>query len=408
MSAEPQLFRVNPNNQESERIEEVDFAQLGLRERRDIQEWVAAHPGILGDDLLIIGKEFSDFDGTSERLDLLAVDADGKLVIIELKRDDSGADAHWQAIKYASYFNHASPDDIVGLLAAHGKKSKSEAQGILQDHLESGNLEVLNNDQRIILASHRFAPEVTSAALWLNEKAPGENLITCVQLTPYQDANTESLYIQSNTIIPVPGIEDYIIGIGDTADGSALVVGGPSSLKQTFERNRTDDITRFLRKVADMTVTGLPNELKPDKKGRWAGEDNERRYFHLWYSQPPWRNWDFCYCLYLDMSNQSSNNSGPERFHAFVGFQYVTSGKNASFTAGEIEDLGGRLQQLHIWESQELVAHRPIFNGIRVPHKGSALNDDFANILADTLKRMIGVVTPVVSEFESTRNEEDA
>ena len=31
----------------------------------------------------------------------------------------------------------------------------------------------LNNDQRIILASHRFAPEVTSAALWLNEKAPG-------------------------------------------------------------------------------------------------------------------------------------------------------------------------------------------------------------------------------------------
>ena len=41
----------------------------------------------------------------------------------------------------------------------------------------------LNNDQRIILASHRFAPEVTSAAVWLNEKAPDKNLITCVQLS---------------------------------------------------------------------------------------------------------------------------------------------------------------------------------------------------------------------------------
>ena len=102
MSGEPQLFRVNPENRQSERIEEVDFARLGLRERQDIQEWVAANPSMLDDDLLIIDKEFSGFDRTDERLDLLAVDSDGKLVIIELKRDDTGTDVHWQAIKYAS------------------------------------------------------------------------------------------------------------------------------------------------------------------------------------------------------------------------------------------------------------------------------------------------------------------
>ena len=78
MSADPQLFRIDPDSRESEAISEVDFAQLGFRERHDIQEWVAANPGILGEDLLIIGKEFSGFDRTNERLDLLAVDADGK------------------------------------------------------------------------------------------------------------------------------------------------------------------------------------------------------------------------------------------------------------------------------------------------------------------------------------------
>ena len=108
MSSEPQLFRINPENRQSDRIQEVDFARLGLRERQDIQEWVAANPGILGDDLLIIGKEFSGFDRTNERLDLLAVDSNGRLVIVELKRDDTGADAHWQAIKYASYL-HTCP-----------------------------------------------------------------------------------------------------------------------------------------------------------------------------------------------------------------------------------------------------------------------------------------------------------
>ncbi len=175
MSSKPQLFRVNPENRESERIEEADFGRLGLQERRDIQEWVAANPGILGDDLMIIGKEFSGFDRTNERLDLLAVDTGGKLVIIELKRDDTGADAHWQAIKYASYLHRASADDIIRMMADYYKDdSPEDAENRLLQHLGADDLNALNNDQRIILASHRFAPEVTSAALWLNEKVPGK------------------------------------------------------------------------------------------------------------------------------------------------------------------------------------------------------------------------------------------
>ena len=38
MSSGPQLFRVNPESWESDRVEEVDFSRLGLQERRDIQE----------------------------------------------------------------------------------------------------------------------------------------------------------------------------------------------------------------------------------------------------------------------------------------------------------------------------------------------------------------------------------
>ena len=48
---------------------------MGLKNGGTSQEWVAANPSILGEDLLIIGKEFSGFDLTDERLDLLAVDS---------------------------------------------------------------------------------------------------------------------------------------------------------------------------------------------------------------------------------------------------------------------------------------------------------------------------------------------
>lgn len=42
------------------------------------------------EELLIIQKEFDGFEDTRERLDLLALDKEGRLVLIENKLDDTG------------------------------------------------------------------------------------------------------------------------------------------------------------------------------------------------------------------------------------------------------------------------------------------------------------------------------
>ena len=93
------------------------------------------------------------------------------------------------------------------------------------EHLGADDLNTLNKDQRIILASHRFAREVTSAALWLNNKAPGKDLITCVTLTPYQDSDTGSLYIQATTIIPCLEKRAYSVGIGSNSQNAVITSG---------------------------------------------------------------------------------------------------------------------------------------------------------------------------------------
>ena len=287
MSTEPQLFRVDPDTKVSVKATEVDFSHLGLEERRDIQEWVVANPEILGDDLLIITKEFSDFDQTSERLDLLAIDHDGKLVIIELKRDHSGTDAHWQAIKYASYLRHATSEDILRMLATYDGVSEAEAEGKILEHIETGSLENLNDDQRIILASHRFAPEVTSAVLWLNDKAQDENLITCVQLIPYQDGDV--LYVQTNTIIPVVGTERYSIQIGGTSNnqtGEASSSAGIKAAKRR-EQNRDDEITQFCRKVEAQSLEMLQNTLRTDSVFGFARGGDTYRWYWMWYVDRP-------------------------------------------------------------------------------------------------------------------------
>ena len=264
MSTQSRLFRVDPSQKDPSPVSEVDFAELGLRER-DIQELILANPEMLGEDLLIIAEEFSDFDRTNERLDMLAVDPDGKLVIIELKRDHSGADVHWQAIKYASYLRRTTPQQVVSLLAAHENISESNAEDRIVRHTGSETLDNLNHDQRIILASHRFAPEVTSAVLWSNDKAQEENLITCVQLIPYQDGDV--FYVQTNTIIPVVGAERYSIQI-NAGSGHGTSCDAPSSAgikaARRRSRNRDDDVTHFVPRVEARTQAMLSDELKTD------------------------------------------------------------------------------------------------------------------------------------------------
>ena len=49
MSDKSKLFKVNPSERKAEDMVEVDFTELGIQERRDIQEWIAANPGILGE-----------------------------------------------------------------------------------------------------------------------------------------------------------------------------------------------------------------------------------------------------------------------------------------------------------------------------------------------------------------------
>ncbi len=78
---------------------EKRFGDLNLHEREHLQEWLANQPNALGEDLLIIQKEFDGFADTRERLDLPALDKDGQLVVIENKLDDSGRDVAWQALK---------------------------------------------------------------------------------------------------------------------------------------------------------------------------------------------------------------------------------------------------------------------------------------------------------------------
>src|ERR1043166_6801711 len=97
------MYLVNKQTRRLEAIPKAAFRDVGMKERKDLQEWIVHNPEVFGEDLLVIQKEFSGFSDTKERLDILALDKQGNVVVIENKLDDSGRDVVWQVLKYASY-----------------------------------------------------------------------------------------------------------------------------------------------------------------------------------------------------------------------------------------------------------------------------------------------------------------
>jgi len=206
------LFTYNKNSKKISTYKQTDLKSHNILERQDIEKWVENYPDILGEELLIITTEYDKFDKTNERLDLLAMDKDGNLVVIELKRDDSGKNVELQAIKYAAYCSTLTLNDIVKLYHKYFLKNcksitEDEAKAQILNFIENDDFEELSDKPRIIIVAKEYRPEVTASVLWLRKFGID---ITCVKLTPYElDNNT--IAFESTILIPLPEAKDFII-----------------------------------------------------------------------------------------------------------------------------------------------------------------------------------------------------
>lgn len=210
------MYKVNIHLNRVEKIKRSSFQELKFSERNHLQEWIEKQPDIFGEELLIIQKEFDGFDETKERLDLLALDKGGNLVIIENKLDDSGRAVVWQSIKYASYCSALSKTNILEIYQKYLSKQniQQDAKKNICDFFDKEEFDsvVLNNGsmQRIIMVAANFRKEVTSTVLWLMKH--GVN-IKCFKATPFK--NNDEIYLSVEQIIPLPEAEELMIGIAE-------------------------------------------------------------------------------------------------------------------------------------------------------------------------------------------------
>jgi hypothetical protein len=93
-------------------IKTVEDADLEVEHlESELEDWIIECPDILGDDLLIIARQ-KEVQSVG-RLDLLAMQPDGGLVIVELKRGMAPREAVAQALDYASWLDKISEDELL-------------------------------------------------------------------------------------------------------------------------------------------------------------------------------------------------------------------------------------------------------------------------------------------------------
>jgi hypothetical protein len=205
------IYIIDPITKSPVKVDAIGFAEAGIKERQDLEQWVIKKPNMLGEDLLIITSEFNRFDKSNRRLDLLALDAEGTLVVIELKLDVSGSLADLQAIRYAALCSTMTIEDVVHLFVSSTESSEEEAIQTILQFLHSEELPELGDRPRIIIAAGSVDDqELTSTVLWLRNFAVD---ISCVELTPYRIPDSGQIVLVPKIIIPVPEAREYIINV---------------------------------------------------------------------------------------------------------------------------------------------------------------------------------------------------
>jgi hypothetical protein len=102
-------------------LEPVGFA--GKVQELTLEKWIVAAPDLVGEPLLVLGRQLAEFTEDKDRLDVLAVDEAGELVLLELKVTDDFRVTDLQALAYAGAYAKRTTDQLARTLQLHMNKA---------------------------------------------------------------------------------------------------------------------------------------------------------------------------------------------------------------------------------------------------------------------------------------------
>ena len=96
----------------------------GMPSEKRLEDLIESDPSVLGAPLLIIGRQVPTSSG--KFVDLLALDAEGAVHVLELKRDRTPRDVVAQTLDYGSWVQELSHEDVLEIYARYNDSKALE------------------------------------------------------------------------------------------------------------------------------------------------------------------------------------------------------------------------------------------------------------------------------------------
>jgi hypothetical protein len=158
-----------------EKVERVAFAAMPTEEK--LENVLAEDISILDPNLLLIGRQVPTAFG--KYIDLLAMDADGNLVVIELKRSKTPRDIVAQALDYGSWVRTLGDEDIAAIFSDFVEKYYPEqaATSIDQafcERFKVGEMpEAINENHELVIVAGELDDSTERIVNYLARKGIG-------------------------------------------------------------------------------------------------------------------------------------------------------------------------------------------------------------------------------------------
>lgn len=258
------------------RATKIGLDEAGLKERAHLQEWILTDPQILGSDTMVVTSEFASWAGMDgakdlDRLDVLGLLSDGRLVVAELKRGTAPHTAQMQALNYAARASFFNPEELKKALREFRKArgdavTLDQAWQALKAHAPALGEESLKEPPRIVLVATDFDRNLSTTAVFLTSLGLD---IQFIRIQAYRTKAGEVL-ITASRVFPPEEIDAFVL---------------VPSIKEQAERQDRARQRAKVKQLVDASVLadGTPLTLDPDvskatnaKIREWITEDPTR------------------------------------------------------------------------------------------------------------------------------------
>jgi hypothetical protein len=181
------IFQLSTPDASSPTAELVVALPASLTQEANLESWLENSPwAITQEPLLIIGRQTSAHAESDLRFpDLLALDKDGDLIIIELKKGRTPREVVAQLLEYAAWAKELSSDEVVELgTNYYGFSAAAEFQAKFLDTFEQEDFPNLSLNLRLFIAAEEIAPSVARSCRFLRTCYGVD--VSCIEFRVYR------------------------------------------------------------------------------------------------------------------------------------------------------------------------------------------------------------------------------